>query len=351
MPDVGQKLPTETQLEGQGDVLVPEQAPEEEKGVLQKFERLGGGKMKRVIASLMLGSALVFSAGAFEAHAAEKKQGMGVEQVEKEKNILRVLEDIYNMKPNVENPAAAAIMKKKGAKTLIYNYAARRKGLAKIEAFDPASEQAMQEALEELNSSIQLLANKLFGKGGDKFDPDAFTKLQQEARDNIGITVLRDMIAEYKERARMLREQPEKYERFKRAVDEERGRMLQERGKKIETQPTSKQEDPELNRESIDELVLRTLRLLYDISDRKQAKYLIEDFAKHTDQDVGDAAEMLSTNLQRLINRLNNKPDDSYDSGDFDRFTRSIKAHPGIQEVLDSARFKIAPRPKGSPPR
>lgn len=102
--------------------------------------------------------------------------------------------------------------------------------------------------------------------------------------------------------------------------------------------------------EPINELAMRTLRLLYDLPDRAQAKHLIEDFARHTGQDVGDAAEMLSADIPRLINRLRNAPDDSHDSAAFDRFMKNIKAHPGIQEILDTARFKIAPRPRGSSP-
>ena len=103
--------------------------------------------------------------------------------------------------------------------------------------------------------------------------------------------------------------------------------------------------------EQMSALTMRALRILYDIPDRKQAKYIIEDFAKQTGQDVGDAAEMLSGEIPRLANRLNNRPDDFHDAGEYARFLHDIKTHPGIQEVIDSARFKIAHRPKGSPPR
>lgn len=109
IPEVGQKLPPETHLEGQESVLIPEQALEEEKGVLRKLERLGGGKMKRIIASLMLGSALVLGAGAFEASAGGKKLQMRTEQevpeVKKrsyEEKPLSFIRDLYAL--SIQNP-------------------------------------------------------------------------------------------------------------------------------------------------------------------------------------------------------------------------------------------------------
>lgn len=61
---------------------------------------------------------------------------------------------------------------------------------------------------------------------------------------------------------------------------------------------------------------------------------------------------MLSGDIPRLISQLYNRPIEFRDGDTFEEFMRIIREeHPGIQEVLDSARFKIAPRPKGSPPR
>lgn len=78
-------LNPEQALTQERGVLVPEQALEEEKRVLLRLDQMGGGKMKRIIAGMMLGSALVFGAGAFEANAEEQKQNTKVEQLEKEK--------------------------------------------------------------------------------------------------------------------------------------------------------------------------------------------------------------------------------------------------------------------------
>lgn len=107
----------------------------------------------------------------------------------------------------------------------------------------------------------------------------------------------------------------------------------------------------ESNQEQIDELAIRTLQILHGVSDRGQARHLIKEFADRINQDVGDAAEVLSATIPILISRLNNQPDGVFDSKQFDAFMGSLKAHPGIQEALDSARSKIAPRPKGAPPR
>lgn len=120
-------------------------------------------------------------------------------------------------------------------------------------------------------------------------------------------------------------------------------------GKKFEA-PMQKQRHVE-SQEQIDELAMQALRILYDIPNRDLAKHLIKDFAEQIHQDVGDAAEILGANLPRLMNRLNNQPDGAFDSKASDAFIRSIKTRQGIQEVLDSARSKIAPRPKGAPPR
>ena len=79
MIETGQKLSPETQAESYENVLVTEQALEEEKGVFRKLEQMGGGKMKRVIASLMLGSALVFGAGTVEAQSFPNAKKMTVE--------------------------------------------------------------------------------------------------------------------------------------------------------------------------------------------------------------------------------------------------------------------------------
>ena len=55
---------------------------EEEDGVLRRLASLGGGKVKKGIATLMLGSALVLGAGAFRGNAeAEVIGGKGTIEV------------------------------------------------------------------------------------------------------------------------------------------------------------------------------------------------------------------------------------------------------------------------------
>ena len=204
MPEAGQELPPETQLEGQESVLVPEQALEEEKGLLQKLERLGGGKMKRVIASLMLCSALVFGAGAFEAHAAEKKQSAGVEQIEKEKSreqiAINLLERLSAMpdNPRFTNPAQQYLMKKEAARTLIQFYTLQRKlGFPEGNISGHVSPQDIKEALDELNVASGLFADKKFGNKDGKADPEEFNKMLQTIKGNPGLETLMEMMRQF----------------------------------------------------------------------------------------------------------------------------------------------------------
>lgn len=194
----------ETQLETGESVLIPEQALEEEKGLLQKLEKMGGDKMKRVIASLMLGSALVFSAGAFDAHAAEKKQDTKVEQVEKEKRreqvAITLLERLSTLpdNPKFTNPVQQYLMKQEGARALIQFYALQRKlGFPEGDISGHVSPQDIKEALNELNVASGLFADKKFGNNDGKVDPEEFDKMLKAIKDNPGLEAFMEMMRQF----------------------------------------------------------------------------------------------------------------------------------------------------------
>lgn len=196
--------PPETRLEGQESALIPERALDDERGVLRKFEQWGGGKMKRAVAGLMLGSALVFGAGAFETNAAEKKQGAGVEQVEKERSREQVAIDLLERlstlpdNPKFTNPAQQYLMKKEAARTLIQFYALQRKlGFPEGNISGHVSPQDIKEALDELNVASGLFADKKFGNKDGKVDPEEFNKMMQTIKDNPGLESFMEMMRQF----------------------------------------------------------------------------------------------------------------------------------------------------------
>jgi len=204
-PEMRQDVGAETKLEEQDGPLIPAEALEEEKGLLQKLEQLGGGKVKRVIASLVLGSALVFGAGTFEASAAGKEtKGAGVEQVEKEKSreqiAVGLLERLSSLpdNPRFTDPVQQYLMKKQAARTMIQFYALQRKlGFPEGNISGHVSPQDIKEALDELNAASGLFADKKFGNNDGKADPEEFNKMLQTIKDNPGLESFMEMIRQF----------------------------------------------------------------------------------------------------------------------------------------------------------
>lgn len=228
MPEVDQELPSETQLEGKESTLVPERALEEEKGLLQKLERLGGGKMKRVIASLMLGSALVFGVGAFEANAGERtktqqwvedvgtksmqdveriqnsyqeearqvweKFAGEVERIKREypKERLsqeitpRVLEIIKNMREYPSNnPAQQQIMEREFVKTWLFNHAEVTKGI------DTRKERlTLRDAQESANALNRTFIRSFDANGDEVLDRNEIAAYESAIKGSRGLSIL-----------------------------------------------------------------------------------------------------------------------------------------------------------------
>lgn len=192
---------------------------------------------------------------------------------------------------------------------------------------------------ERANREVEDVSNQYSGdvqRVGQKYR-DAGGQAEEEVR-KVGEKANRE-VDQYRQQREITVDRPDAHVQIRRGYG----------GKK--STPQMSEQDRIKSYEQIDELAMQALRILYDIPNRNQAKFLIKDFADQIHADVGDAAEILSGNIERLINQLNNQPDNTFDSKAFAAFMRSIKNHPGIQEVLDSARFHTAPRPKGAPPR
>lgn len=78
-----QESPLKTHMEEQEGVLIPEQALEEEKGLLRNSEQPRGGTMRgRVMTALLLGSMLVFGAGTSDQASGQAREGPRIVETE-----------------------------------------------------------------------------------------------------------------------------------------------------------------------------------------------------------------------------------------------------------------------------
>lgn len=243
LPVSEEQAAPETQTETQEGILVPAQALEAEKGILQKFEKTGGSKMKRVIASLLLGSALVFGAGAFEASAAEpskaqqwvedvgkkssqavedlskknmqeigrlqnsyqeearkiwekfaeeveriKKEGASLEHVSREVATPRILEIIKGMKayPS-KNPVQKMLMEEEFVKTWLFIHAEITKNID-TRGEDRVSRRDAQESADALNRALM----RSFDTNNDEvLDRAEIAAYEETVKNNQGLSILR----------------------------------------------------------------------------------------------------------------------------------------------------------------
>lgn len=220
----------ETQPEGRENILLPEQALEEERRALRKFEQAGGGKMKRVIASLLLGSALVLGAGGFhEASAGERRTSQSwvedtskkwdakaqdvqekyygetrriwekfaseVERIKRDypqerfssEVTQRVLDIIKNMREYPSsNPAQRQIMEEQFVKTWLYTHAEVTKGVDTRK--DNLTLRDAQGSADALNRSLM----RSFDASGDEvLDRNEIEAYENAVNGSRGLSILR----------------------------------------------------------------------------------------------------------------------------------------------------------------
>lgn len=169
--------------------LAPEEAKNEEEGVLARFRK---GKAGRVAQMFMLVTAL--SAGSSmvqEAWGQEKSGGARLEQVEKsqQEKAVEFLHALFNMPEGAgANMAQKRWAQEEAARELIAEYALSRKqegtrtenkdGTTTIhrEGHVRVGDTAMEEALNELNGAMGLFADKYFGNHDGKADQEDIVK-------------------------------------------------------------------------------------------------------------------------------------------------------------------------------
>lgn len=205
MSKIGQELLPETREENHEGVLVPEMALKEEQGVFCKFEQTGGGKMKQVIASLMLISALVFDSGMSKAYAADVKQGTEFKQVEKKEtreeiamNLLETLSELPDNPKYSNNKTQQYSLKREVARAIIYFYALRRKlGFPEGQISGYVSPQDAKDALDELHGIFDLFLDKKYGNKDGKVDYNEVDGMRKIIEGNVGLSVFVHMVRQY----------------------------------------------------------------------------------------------------------------------------------------------------------
>lgn len=167
-----------------------------ESGTLEKFK----GKAKEIASVLMFITSLSFAPGlAKEAYAEQKKDNPKLGELEKEKSqeekAIEFFNKLCNLKdhPEALNSAHAKALKGEEARTLIYLYAASRKGITS----GRVSPKDIHDALEELNGVSGLYADRFLGNKDGEIDVDEMQKLTKMIGQNEGIQTLLQMIKEF----------------------------------------------------------------------------------------------------------------------------------------------------------
>lgn len=167
-----------------------------EAGIFEKFR----GKAKEIAGVLMFVTSLSFAPSfTKEAYGEQKKDNPKAGELEKEKSqeekAVELFDKLCNLKdrPGALNDAHAKSLKGEEARTLIYLYAASRKGIisGRITPKD------IYEALQELNSVSGIYADRFLGNNDGNTDIEEIEKLNKEIGSNAGISTFMQMMKEF----------------------------------------------------------------------------------------------------------------------------------------------------------
>ena len=189
--------------EGVEQRFTPQEAIQQEKGILGRFE----GKAKEIARAFLLATALAVGAGGVEQAFAEEKPPAG--EVEKKKTLQERAVDLLNILSNLPDNSAAvneahnSAMKSEVARSLIFKFSLEKKlgfpetasGTVRISGRITPDE--IRGALRDLGAAGEAFADRFFGNNDGKADEEEIRKLQEATKSNPGLRTLKEMLQQF----------------------------------------------------------------------------------------------------------------------------------------------------------